>query len=96
MGVGPRVVRVVAVPARRVRDSDYGNKFAAADTDGNLTLWQLHPPATNANQPHAPPRPFFVSIININMHDYGNKFAAADTDGNLALWQLHPPATNKS
>ncbi|KAL0821029.1 hypothetical protein ABMA28_005673 [Loxostege sticticalis] len=44
----------------RVRFSDYGNKFAAADTDGNLALWQLHPPATNANQPHAPPRPFFT------------------------------------
>ncbi|XP_013140314.1 PREDICTED: dmX-like protein 2 [Papilio polytes] len=54
----------------RVRFSDYGNKFAAADADGNLAMWQLHPapphahpPAHNAHgQPtaHASPRPFFT------------------------------------
>ncbi|XP_072938045.1 dmX-like protein 2 isoform X3 [Epargyreus clarus] len=43
----------------RVRFSEYGNKFAAADADGTLALWQLHPPAGAANQPHASPRPFF-------------------------------------
>ncbi|CAH2049435.1 unnamed protein product, partial [Iphiclides podalirius] len=49
----------------RVRFSDYGNKFAAADADGNLAMWQLHPPAPqyNAHAPptaHASPRPFFT------------------------------------
>ncbi|XP_068622766.1 dmX-like protein 2 [Battus philenor] len=49
----------------RVRFSDYGNKFAAADADGNLAMWQLHPPAPLHNahgQPtaHASPRPFFT------------------------------------
>ncbi|CAH2982214.1 unnamed protein product [Chilo suppressalis] len=45
----------------RVRFSDYGNKFAAADADGNLAMWQLHPPANqHATQAHAPPRPFFT------------------------------------
>ncbi|XP_069360206.1 dmX-like protein 2 isoform X8 [Maniola hyperantus] len=45
----------------RVRFSDYGNKFAASDADGNLALWQLHPSAgSGGNQPHASPRPFFT------------------------------------
>ncbi|XP_045775741.1 dmX-like protein 2 isoform X3 [Maniola jurtina] len=44
----------------RVRFSDYGNKFAASDADGNLALWQLHPSAASGNQPHASPRPFFT------------------------------------
>ncbi|XP_039758479.1 dmX-like protein 2 isoform X1 [Pararge aegeria] len=44
----------------RVRFSDYGNKFAASDADGNLALWQLHPSAATGNQPHASPRPFFT------------------------------------
>ncbi|XP_049871334.1 dmX-like protein 2 isoform X2 [Pectinophora gossypiella] len=46
----------------RVRFSDYGNKFAAADADGNLALWQLHPSASHhqPGQPHASPRPFFT------------------------------------
>ncbi|XP_041980851.1 dmX-like protein 2 isoform X4 [Aricia agestis] len=42
----------------RVRFSDYGNKFAAADADGNLALWQLHPSA--GGDSHASPRPFFT------------------------------------
>ncbi|KAI8434147.1 hypothetical protein MSG28_012272 [Choristoneura fumiferana] len=46
----------------RVRFSDYGNKFAAADADGNLAMWQLHPSAQqhDTTQPHAPARPFFT------------------------------------
>ncbi|XP_053611658.1 dmX-like protein 2 isoform X3 [Plodia interpunctella] len=49
----------------RVRFSDYGNKFAAADADGNLAMWQLHPAAHAqlaqvGGQPHASPRPFFT------------------------------------
>ncbi|XP_050676166.1 dmX-like protein 1 [Leptidea sinapis] len=45
----------------RVRFSDYGNKFAAADADGNLAMWQLHPSAHTAlGQPQASPRPFFT------------------------------------
>ncbi|XP_026493459.2 dmX-like protein 2 isoform X2 [Vanessa tameamea] len=50
----------------RVRFSDYGNKFAASDADGNLALWQLHPSASApvaagvANQAQASPRPFFT------------------------------------
>ncbi|XP_060804377.1 dmX-like protein 2 isoform X1 [Amyelois transitella] len=49
----------------RVRFSDYGNKFAAADADGNLAMWQLHPAAhaqlaQASGQPHASPRPFFT------------------------------------
>ncbi|XP_063539585.1 dmX-like protein 2 [Cydia strobilella] len=46
----------------RVRFSDYGNKFAAADADGNLAMWQLHPSAQqhDSSQPHASARPFFT------------------------------------
>ncbi|CAH0724980.1 unnamed protein product, partial [Brenthis ino] len=50
----------------RVRFSDYGNKFAASDADGNLALWQLHPSSSaqissgSVNQTHASPRPFFT------------------------------------
>ncbi|KAJ0175201.1 hypothetical protein K1T71_009342 [Dendrolimus kikuchii] len=44
----------------RVRFSDYGNKFAAADADGNLAMWQLHPAPQNAGQARASPRPFFT------------------------------------
>ncbi|XP_026326146.1 dmX-like protein 2 isoform X9 [Hyposmocoma kahamanoa] len=46
----------------RVRFSDYGNKFAASDADGNLALWQLHPSASQQlpGQQHASPRPFFT------------------------------------
>lgn len=45
----------------RVRFSDYGNKFAAADADGNLAMWQLHPAPQPHGQPQASPRPYFVS-----------------------------------
>uniref|UniRef100_A0A2A4IWI3 RAVE complex protein Rav1 C-terminal domain-containing protein n=1 Tax=Heliothis virescens TaxID=7102 RepID=A0A2A4IWI3_HELVI len=44
----------------RVRFSDYGNKFAASDADGNLAMWQLHPAPHQAGHPHASPRPFFM------------------------------------
>ncbi|XP_052752135.1 dmX-like protein 1 isoform X3 [Galleria mellonella] len=57
----------------RVRFSDYGNKFAASDADGNLAMWQLQPSAQPAppaaatshqqHQPHqsqASARPFFT------------------------------------
>ncbi|GBP07756.1 DmX-like protein 2, partial [Eumeta japonica] len=44
----------------RVRFSDYGNKFAAADADGNLAMWQLHPQPSQPGQAHASPRPFFT------------------------------------
>ncbi|XP_037292444.1 dmX-like protein 2 isoform X2 [Manduca sexta] len=44
----------------RVRFSDYGNKFAASDADGNLAMWQLHPGPQQTGQSHAAPRPFFT------------------------------------
>ncbi|XP_045501506.1 dmX-like protein 2 [Colias croceus] len=44
----------------RVRFSDYGNKFAASDADGNLAMWQLQPAPKGSAQPQAPPRPFFT------------------------------------
>ncbi|XP_045511959.1 dmX-like protein 2 isoform X5 [Pieris brassicae] len=45
----------------RVRFSDYGNKFAASDADGNLAMWQLQPSSKNGtSQPQTPPRPFFT------------------------------------
>lgn len=37
----------------RLRFSQHGNKFGVADSDGNLSLWQVGT-AANAN------RPFFV------------------------------------
>lgn len=46
----------------RVRFSDYGNKFAASDADGNLAMWQLHPVPNQPGHSHASPRPFFVSL----------------------------------
>lgn len=48
----------------RVRFSDYGNKFAAADADGNVALWQLHPPTAQPNQTQtqASTRPFFTHL----------------------------------
>ncbi|CAB3244524.1 unnamed protein product [Arctia plantaginis] len=44
----------------RVRFSDYGNKFAASDADGNLAMWQLHPVPNQPGHSHASPRPFFT------------------------------------
>ncbi|XP_037874527.1 dmX-like protein 2 isoform X1 [Bombyx mori] len=45
----------------RIRFSDYGNKFAASDADGNLAMWHLHPaPQYHEAQNQASRRPFFT------------------------------------
>ncbi|XP_032514293.2 dmX-like protein 2 isoform X1 [Danaus plexippus] len=46
----------------RVRFSDYGNKFAASDADGNLALWQLQPSVALASDTMSAKarRPFFT------------------------------------